>query len=82
MQALRIDHELEVHPVRQDRFLGREVVVERALGHVGLQRDLLHGGRVVALGFEQAHGGGRDVVERLGAAALAAAWRFWFGHGS
>ncbi|MCY1559137.1 hypothetical protein D9M68_961410 [compost metagenome] len=46
-----------VQPAGQDRLLGREVVVQRALGHVGFCRDPFHRDRLVALPLEQACGG-------------------------
>ncbi|WYX08815.1 hypothetical protein WJ978_24150 [Achromobacter xylosoxidans] len=79
--------QLGVEAVRQQGFLDREMVVQRALGNVRLGRDLLHGDDLVAQGLEQAVGGLGQMVQRLLALALAQAGgrgvvRIGEGHGA
>jgi hypothetical protein len=54
--------ELVMDGASEHRFLGREVVVERALGDIGLGGDLLHGDCGEPISLEQAHRHAGEVI--------------------
>ena len=74
-ERLEIPSELVMDGASEHRFLGGEVIVERALGDIGLGGDLLHGDRVEPISLEQAHRHAGEVIQRLEAFAVTAAER-------
>ncbi len=59
---------------RDDRFLGREIVVERPFSDIGLVSDLLHCGSFEALLPEQIDCNRHDLASRFLFAAFHAAF--------
>lgn len=72
-EGTEVPAELVVDGASEHCVLGGEMVIERALGDISFDGDLLHGDYVEPISLEQAHRHAGEVIQHIESLAVAAA---------